>query len=71
MPAVSSSRTPPAPNEKGPVEPALARVTIYEVALRPWGELRTDARVDDFPYVGTREWRQQQSDNKKSSGSQA
>jgi hypothetical protein len=39
---------------------STAKVTIYEVAHRPWGELMTDARVDDFPYVGTREWRRRQ-----------
>jgi hypothetical protein len=43
-------------------EPALARVTIYEVAERPWGWLITNAEVDDRVYVGSREWRQRQLD---------
>ena len=38
---------------------ALARVTIFEVAERPWGWLTTSAEVDDQIYVGSREWRQQ------------
>src|SRR5262249_51133318 len=41
-------------------EPALARVTIFEAAERPWGWLSTSAEVDDRVYVGSREWRQQQ-----------
>ena len=41
-------------------EPALAKVTIFEVAERPWGWLTTSAQVDDRVYVGSREWRQQQ-----------
>jgi len=40
-------------------EPALAKVTIFEVAERPWGWLTTSAEVDDRVYVGSREWRQQ------------
>jgi hypothetical protein len=36
------------------------KVTIFEVAKRPWGELRTSAEVDDRVYVGSREWRRQQ-----------
>jgi hypothetical protein len=44
-----------------PKEPAvLARVTIYEIAERPWGWLVTNAWVDDYLYVGTQQWRQQQ-----------
>jgi hypothetical protein len=50
-----------------PVAPALAKVTIYEVTMRLGYELVTSAQVDDRIYVGSREWRQQQSDNKKSS----
>jgi hypothetical protein len=42
-----------------PVKPALAKVTIFEVAERPWGWLTTSAEVDDRVYVGSREWRQQ------------
>jgi len=38
-----------------------AKVTIYQVTKRSWGELVTDARVDDdYPYVGTQEWRERQ-----------
>jgi hypothetical protein len=33
------------------------KVTIFEVAHRPWGELRTSAEVDDRVYVGSRERR--------------
>jgi hypothetical protein len=40
--------------------PVLAKVTIFEVAHRPWGELMTSAEVDDRVYVGSREWRRQQ-----------
>ncbi|PWT93552.1 MAG: hypothetical protein C5B56_00515 [Proteobacteria bacterium] len=36
---------------------ALAKVTIYEIAERPWGWLLTTAEVDDRVYVGSREWR--------------
>ena len=44
-------------------EPTLAKVTIYEVAERPWGWLVTNAEVGDRVYVGSREWRQQQLGN--------
>jgi len=37
-----------------PVKPALARVTIFEVAERPWGWLTTSAEVDNRVYVGSR-----------------
>ena len=37
--------------------PALAKVMIFEVAHRLWGELRTSAQVDDRVYVGSAEWR--------------
>jgi hypothetical protein len=37
--------------------PALAKVSIFEVTLRPWGELITDARRDDRIFVGSPEWR--------------
>jgi hypothetical protein len=30
---------------------------IFEVAHRPWGELRTSAEVSDVIYVGSAEWR--------------
>jgi len=40
-----------------PVKPALAKVTIFEVAERPWGWLTTSAEVDDRVYVGSAEWR--------------
>ena len=40
-----------------PVKPALAKVTIFEVAEHPWGWLTTSAEVDDNVYVGSREWR--------------
>jgi hypothetical protein len=41
-----------------PVEPASARVSIFEVTPRPWGELVTDARrPDDRVFVGMPEWR--------------
>jgi len=43
--------------------PALAKVTIFEVAERPWGWLTTSAEVDDRVYVGSREWRQRQLGN--------
>jgi hypothetical protein len=33
--------------DQPPVEPALARVTIFEVAEREWGWLSTSAQVDD------------------------
>jgi len=39
--------------------PVLAKVTIFEVAERPWGWLMTSAEVDDRVYLGSREWRQQ------------
>ena len=40
---------------------AIAKVTIYAVTRRPWGELVTDARrVDDYPYVGTKTRRERQ-----------
>ena len=42
-----------------PVKPVLAKVTIFEVAERPWGWLTTSAQVDDNVYVGSREWRRQ------------
>jgi hypothetical protein len=42
-----------------PIPPVLAKVTIYEVAIRKWGELVTSAQVDTRTYVGTRAWRQQ------------
>ena len=46
--------------------PVLAKVTIFEVAHRPWGELITSAEVDDRVYVGSQEWRQQlQSTNQR------
>ena len=31
-------------------EPALAKVTIFEIAKRPWGWLSTSAEVDDRVY---------------------
>ena len=37
--------------------PALAKVTIFEVAERPWGWLTTSAEVDDRIYVGSKQWR--------------
>jgi len=37
-----------------PVKPALAKVTIFEIAERPWGWLTTSAEVDDRVYVGSR-----------------
>jgi hypothetical protein len=43
---------------KPPVPQASARVSIFEVTLRPWGELVTDARRDGRVYVGSREWRE-------------
>jgi len=43
-----------------PKSPALCKVTIFEIAERPWGWLSTSAEVDDRVYVGSREWRQQQ-----------
>jgi len=43
-----------------PKAPVLAKVTIYEIAERPWGWLSTSAEVDDRVYVGSREWRQLQ-----------
>ena len=43
-----------------PVKPALAKVTIFEVAERPWGWLTTSAEVDNRGYVGSWEWRRQQ-----------
>jgi hypothetical protein len=46
--------------DRSPKEPALARVTIFEVAEREWGWLSTSAQVDDRVYVGSRGWRQQQ-----------
>jgi hypothetical protein len=51
-----------------PVKPALARVTIFEVAERPWGWLSTSAEVDDHVYVGSREWRQQLNSNAAGQG---
>src|SRR5262249_21020701 len=36
-----------------PVKPVLAKVTIFEVAERPWGWLTTSAEVDDRVYVGS------------------
>jgi len=35
----------------------MTKVTIFAVTKRPWGELVTDARVDDREYVGQQEWR--------------
>ena len=52
---------PMADADQPPVEPALARVTIFEVAERPWGWLTTSAEVDTRVYVGSREWRAMQS----------
>jgi hypothetical protein len=52
--------------DQPPIEPALARVTIFEVAERPWGWLTTSAEVDDRVYVGSREWRALQSRMKRS-----
>src|SRR5262249_23003934 len=46
--------------DQPPVKPALAKVTIFEVAERPWGWLTTSAQVDDRVYVGSWEWRRQQ-----------
>ena len=43
--------------------PALAKVTIFEVAERPWGWLMNSAEVDDRVYVGSREWRRQLGNN--------
>ena len=34
-------------------EPALAKVTIFELAKRPWGWLSTSAEVDDRVYIGS------------------
>src|SRR5262249_13608257 len=52
MPTMST-----APSCIEPVNPALAKVTIFEVAERPWGWLMTSAEVDDRVYIGSREWR--------------
>src|SRR5262249_6922535 len=41
-----------------PVEPALAKVTIFEVAERPWG-LMTSAEVGDRIFIGSKKWREQ------------
>jgi len=46
-----------------PVAPALAKVTIYEVAERPWGWSVTSAEVSDRVYVGSRKWRRQLGNN--------
>ena len=54
MPTMST-----APSCIEPVNPALAKVTIFEVAERPWGWLMTSAEVDDRVYIGSREWRRQ------------
>jgi hypothetical protein len=35
-----------------------AKVTIFEVAERPWGWLTTSAEVDDRVFVGSPEWRE-------------
>jgi hypothetical protein len=37
--------------------PDRTKVTIFEVAERPWGWLTTSAVVDDGVYVGSAEWR--------------
>jgi hypothetical protein len=37
--------------------PDQTRVTIFEIAERPWGWLSTSAEVDDRVYVGSTEWR--------------
>jgi hypothetical protein len=42
-----------------PAAPNLTKVTIYQIAERPWGWLMTTAEVDDRVYVGSREWREQ------------
>jgi hypothetical protein len=44
-----------------PIRSEWVKVTILEVAHRPGGELMTSAEVDDRVYVGSREWRRQQS----------
>jgi hypothetical protein len=48
------------PLVRGGLKPALAKVTIYEVASRSWGWLTTRAEVDDRVYVGTPEWYRRQ-----------
>jgi len=49
--------------DRSPKGPALAKVTIYEVAERPWGWLVTSAEVNDRVYVGSRKWRRQLGNN--------
>jgi hypothetical protein len=44
-------------NQPKEVTSALAKVSIFEVTPRPWGELVTDARRDDRVFVGSPEWR--------------
>jgi hypothetical protein len=46
----------------------LAKVTIFEVAKRPWGWLSTSAEVDDRVYVGSREWRRLQATRRPDRG---
>jgi hypothetical protein len=48
---------------QSPKVPASAKVTIYEVAERPWGWLVTSAEVDDCVYIGSREWCRQLNSN--------
>src|SRR5262249_16382682 len=47
--------------------PALAKVTIYEIAERSGGWLTTSAQADDREDVGSAEWRRGQQCNAGSS----
>jgi hypothetical protein len=49
-----------------PIAPALAKVTIYEVAHYPRAEFITTAEVGARVYVGSREWRQRNWNDNKS-----
>ena len=60
MPNLIENSTAHAPMAPICPQPALAKVTIFEVAHRSWGELMTSAEVSDCVYVGSREWRRQQ-----------
>lgn len=48
--------------------PVSAKVVIFEVIERPWGELTTDARVDDRIYVGSAQWRAVQGGPRQATG---
>jgi hypothetical protein len=39
------------PDQHRKITSTLAKVTIYEVAERPWGWLVTSAEVDDRVYI--------------------